>query len=224
MTPVPVMGVDGCRGGWVAVTLGAAITWSWTGLAETAALLDGPADVVAIDIPIGLPDVGPRACDRQARARLPGRSACVFPAPRRLVLRASSYGEARAALRAAGGPSMSAQAWGIVAPVRAVDAAIGPADEARIVEAHPELAFATMAGSGPLPPKTSAAGRQLRRELLTAWRPDAVTALDRSGLPGVDGLDALACAWVAERWRRCDATVLGDGARDGRGLLMRIAA
>jgi predicted RNase H-like nuclease len=37
-----------------------------------------------------------------------------------------------------------------------------------------------------------------------------------------DVLDALVCAWVARRWVDGAAETLGDGARDARGLLMRI--
>jgi len=217
------MGIDGCRNGWAVVTLGVDVSWRWVPLDQTAGLFADGGDAVAIDIPIGLPEVGPRACDRLARHYLPGRASCVFPAPRRLVLGCSSYAEARAALATAGGPSMSAQAWGIVPAVAAVDAVMTPGDEDRVIEAHPELAFATLAGAATLPAKTTAAGRAIRRELLGAWRPDALAALDRSGIPVGDGLDALACAWVGQRWAEGRAEVLTDGARDARGLLMRIA-
>src|SRR4051794_41459090 len=99
-----------------------------------------PVDVVAIDIPIGLPDAGVRACDVQARAALGRRGVTVFPAPVRPVLGCTTYADARRILTAAGGPSMSAQAFGIVNAVRQVDAAITAHDEAPAVEAHPEPA------------------------------------------------------------------------------------
>jgi predicted RNase H-like nuclease len=226
-----VMGIDGCRGGWLVVRLdqdhdGIACSWHpLTGIVDV--LRDPTADAVAVDIPIGLPANGDRrACDRLARARIPGRASSVFPAPPRAVLGLPSYAAARGALTAAGGPSMSAQAWGIVPAVRAVDAAVSSADDGRIVEAHPEVAFAELAAvTGavpPLPAKTSAAGRAERTALILAWQPDVAAIIEETDLPVVDLLDALACAWVAHRWLTGRADVLTDRRRDARGLPMRI--
>jgi predicted RNase H-like nuclease len=223
---VRVIGIDGCRGGWLAVSLDddGSVGWEWT--ADAARVLRADADAVAIDIPIGLPEAGARGCDRAARAMLGRRGVSVFAAPVRAVLECATYADARAVLAGLGGASMSAQAFGIVAAVRAVDDALGPADEARIVEAHPEVAFTVMAGAPVLPGKRTAAGVAVRLALLSAWLPTVLDALAdvpvRAGLD--DALDALACAWVARRWLHGSATVLGDGSRDRRGLLMRIVA
>jgi predicted RNase H-like nuclease len=102
---------------------------------------------------------------------------------------------------------------------------ITPADEARVLEAHPELAFCLMGGGPGLAGKRTTAGAATRLRLLTAWRPDVLDVLARAPQPAGldDALDALACAWVARRWLRGQACVLGDGSRDRRGLLMRIA-
>jgi predicted RNase H-like nuclease len=221
---VRVTGVDGCRGGWVAAHVdNGSVGWSWT---ETAAplLSDRAVSAVAIDIPIGLPDVGVRACDVEARRRLPGRASSVFAAPVRPVLDCKTYGEARELLTSLGGASMSAQAFGVVAAVRDVDNAVTPADEQRVIEVHPELVFARLGGGAPAAPKKSAPGVAQRLRLLTSWLPgvvEAVTACPRA-VPIDDALDALACAWLAERWSAHDVEVLGDGGRDARGLVMRI--
>jgi predicted RNase H-like nuclease len=222
---VRVVGIDGCRGGWLAARVDAGrLTWEWT--PDVAGLLHGGEEAVAIDMPIGLPEVGSRACDRDTRALLGRRGVSVFPAPLRAVLGCSSYADARAVLAARGGPSMSAQAYGIVAAVRQVDAALSPTDEPRVVEAHPELAFCLMGGGAGLPGKRTTRGVAIRLKLLRQWRADVLDLLEAA--PPVarldDALDALACAWVAERWLRGDATVVGDGARDSRGLVMRIVA
>ena len=221
-----VIGVDGCRGGWLAASVRdtGELAWEWT--TDIATLLRGDADAVAIDIPIGLPDSGTRACDRAARSMLGRRGSSVFAAPVRPVLGCTSYPAARELLAAAGGASMSAQAFGIVAAVRAVDAVIRPDDEDRVVEAHPELAFALMGGGPGLPGKKTTAGIGRRLQLLQTWLPNAVEALASSpSQAGVDdALDALACVWVARRWRLGEATVLGGDERDRRGLPMRIVA
>ena len=204
-----VLGVDGCRGGWLAADLADDnhVSWEWTD--DIGGLLRRPADVVAIDIPIGLPEDGVRACDVQARLALGRRGVTVFSAPVRSVLDSGTYAEARAVLAAAGGSSMSAQAFGIVAAVRQVDVHITRADEARVVEAHPELAFALMGDRSPLPGKRTVDGVALRRQLLDTWLPDStsVIAAAPSRARPDDVLDALACAWVARRWRAGTACV-----------------
>ena len=48
-----VLGVDGCRGGWLGALAADTVTWHWSAAVED--LLALPADVVAVDIPIGLP-------------------------------------------------------------------------------------------------------------------------------------------------------------------------
>lgn len=218
-----VVGVDGCRGGWLAAAVtDDGVSWDWT--RDVDSLLHGTADAVAIDIPIGLPDRGRRACDLEARALLGARRSTVFLAPPRAVLSASTYAEARTLLSALREPSISAQTFGIVPAIRAVDDVIDVADEARVVEAHPELAFARLTGSA-LAPKKSPDGRSQRLAALrTIWR-DLDEVVASSPWPqSDDALDALACAWVATRWTRGEAAVLGDGARDARGLVMRIVS
>jgi predicted RNase H-like nuclease len=228
MADVLVRGVDGCRGGWLAAdldTTSGAVRWQWVPLTDTCTLLRDPeVAAVAIDVPIGLPDSGARACDRAARALLGRRGVSVFPAPVRAVMGCSSYAEARAVLAARGGASMSAQAFGIVRAVAAVDECLSAADGDRIVECHPEVAFGLMGGGPGMAGKRTADGVASRRHLLRFWcrNLDTLLAERPPRTPEDDALDALACAWSAARWLRGEAVVLGDGGRDRRGLPMRV--
>jgi predicted RNase H-like nuclease len=218
-----VLGVDGCRGGWLAAAVdGPEVRWLWS--PAIADLLAEPALAVGIDIPVGLPDAGVRACDVEARRLLGRRAVTVFAAPVRPVLDCTSYADARAVLAARGGASMSAQAFGIVPAVRQVDAALSPADDERVVEAHPELAFLRLAGR-PLDGKRTAAGVTQRLAALTPRWPNVRHLVARAPAPAAidDALDALACATTAERWAHGEAVVLGDATRDARDLPMRIA-
>jgi predicted RNase H-like nuclease len=222
-----VIGVDGCRGGWVAAVLdGPGIDWlPWT--TEIRDVLSVDAASVAIDIPIGLPEQSVRACDVEARALLGRRGVSVFSAPVRPVLSCRTYAEARAVLAAAGGRSMSAQAFGLVPAVRQVDEAITAADHHRVIEAHPEVAFFVLGGDRELASKRTGAGVAGRIRLLQdALAADVVAVLAKApaGVPVDDALDALACAYVAREWAAGRATALGDGALDSRGLPMRIVA
>jgi predicted RNase H-like nuclease len=218
-----VVGVDGCRGQWVVATVDCGDV-SWELIDDVGAVTRRRVDTVGIDVPIGLPESGARRCDVAARARIGARRSSVFPAPPRCVLAATSYADARAMLRARGVASMSAQAFGIVRAIKAVDDAMSPRLERRVVETHPEVSFAVMAGHE-LAAKKTAAGAGQRLAALRPWL-DAVDAVRRApgGVPLDDALDALACAWSAYRFARGEAEILGDGHRDSRGLLMRIAA
>ena len=98
MTERVVGGLDGCRAGWVLVTVpargghatagraGAArrcsTSASWpTSTPSARDLESGRLVAAAIDIPIGLPARVPRPCDREARRLLGPRRSSVFPAP-----------------------------------------------------------------------------------------------------------------------------------------------
>lgn len=216
-------GVDGCRGGWLAAVLdGAHLSWRLVP-AFRDLYDDTTLSVIAIDVPIGLPESGPRACDVQARALIGPRRSSVFAAPVRAVLHHTVYADARTALATLGAASMSAQAFGIVRAVRDVDERVTEADDDRIVETHPEVAFFVMGGV--VAGKRTAPGVAQRIRLLSDWRPDLLeilaTAPERA--PIDDALDALACLWVAERWAAGERRTLGDGERDVRNLPMRIA-
>jgi predicted RNase H-like nuclease len=198
------------------------VQWSW--LTDIAPVLRGRYAAVGIDVPIGLRDDGRRACDEDARRRVGARRSSVFPAPSRYVLEAASYADARQILRdRGGGAAMSAQAFGIVRAIKAVDDVMTRALERRVVETHPEVSFAAMAGDD-LAAKKTTAGVAQRIRALSAWL-DVLAALAEvpRGVPIDDALDALACAWSAQRFAAGQAEILGDGTRDPRGLLMRIA-
>ena len=196
-------GVDGCRLGWVVATD--------DGVEVVPALDDVlvQCDAVGIDIPIGLPDAGPRACDVEARRRLGPRRSSVFPAPRRALLPCRDWAAAS---------GVSRQAFNLLPKIAEVDALVTPALQDRVLEVHPELAFAALHGSRPMAhPKRTALGRA---ERLTALALDDVPRV-RGAAPD-DVLDALAVLASMRRWAAGRAEHLGDGAVDARGLRMEI--
>jgi predicted RNase H-like nuclease len=225
-------GVDGCPGGWLALVRRADGTLASHCHADAGALfaVHAGSAVLAIDIPIGLPERGARACDREARARLGARRSSVFPASLRAVLVAANWEEACRIRARIEGLRMSRQAFGIVAKVREVDAALQhrPAQAARVHEVHPELSFAAWNGSPLAHPKKCAGGRGERMGLVSRhFGPDAF-ALVRGGHPrravaDDDILHAFAALWSAERIARGQAQWLPAlPPRDARGLRMQI--
>jgi predicted RNase H-like nuclease len=220
---VTVVGVDGCRAGWVV----ALAPLSRRGRV-TFEIVDRIADVlaldvaaVAIDIPIGLPDAGTRACDIEARRRLGPRRSSVFPAPVRATLGAATFADALAAHRDADGRGLSQQAFHLLPKIAEVDAAIARSDQSRVREAHPELAFAVLAGA-PLPhAKRTAAGATERLALLAPELGGVRPSVPR-GAALDDVLDAVVLTTIARRIASGRATQLGDQARDATGLRMEI--
>lgn len=188
------------------------ITWYAGTFADLLAL---PAAVVAVDIPIGLPSGAERrGCDVAARERLGAQRSSVFFAPPREALPARTHAEACALSRAAGGAGLSLQTWHITDKVREVGAL---ATDPRVVEAHPELSFRALTGAV-LPRKKLVVGRDARLAALRTWLPSVALPVPRPGRAAPDDcLDALACAWTAQRWLRGEADVLGHGTDpDGR--------
>lgn len=166
---------------------------------------------IAIDMPIGLLDSGPRAADVEARRRLGPRRSSVFPTPLRPMLAAQSYEEAKAVA------GLSKQAYHLLPKIREVDALMTPARQRTIVEAHPELCFARLLGHPCVAPKRTTEGRAERRSVvnLNIDRPPSGAAWD-------DVLDACALVETARRLVTGAVERLGDGARDRRGLRCEI--
>lgn len=194
-----VLGVDGCKQGWVGVRWGASTDVLVAATIADVVAAAGPVDAVAIDIPIGLPDDTPREAERQARRLLPGRASTVFNAPASVVLDAADYTGGNAANRAALGLGLSKQTWYLVPKIRDVHDWLATGPTVTVVEAHPELCFAAMNGGVLVEGKTTAAGESLRRTLLTTHGL-VVEAQRRTGVAVDDILDAAATAWTARRF------------------------
>ena len=215
-----VLGVDGCPGGWVgALVQGRSLSWH---AGDFAAMLALEADVVAVDIPIGLPaGAERRAADVEAEALLGPQRSSVFFVPPRVVLEAASQPEATLLSRAAGSVGVSIQTWHILDKVAEVDDLLRAQPDPRVVEVHPECSLRRLGGA-PLPPKRTVAGRTERLALLRSWLPDLELPAPLPGRARPDDcLDAVACAWSGSRWADATAVVLG-GDLDAEGLPMRI--
>ena len=93
-----------------------------------------------MDIPIGLPEEGERACDRAASNLLGNRSSSVFSIPCRDAVKAEDYHKAR---KECGG-SLGSQSWWLFPRINEVDVFLQTVDEAKekIYESHPEVCFA----------------------------------------------------------------------------------
>jgi predicted RNase H-like nuclease len=207
-----VVGIDGCRGGWIVA--------STNGVRVLPRLTLVGFDLAGIDMPIGLVDGPPRACDVEARRYLGPRRSSVFPAPPRAVLECADYTTAVVIARDVTGRGISKQTFNIMRKIAELDQLVGEVDHQRVIEVHPECAFLALNSGDLLPTKKTAAGQAIRRRLLDAHfdLPSQVPL----GAAADDLLDAYAVLWSTLRFRRGEHVVFGDGQRDERGLEMRI--
>lgn len=228
-------GVDACAGGWLAAfvppgegTVRLRVFRRFTDLLEA---VERPG-LIAIDIPIGLPERigrGGRAAETAVRPLLGARQSSVFSTPARPAIYAeagwvpnvdemlAAHARASEIARATSDPpkGVSIQAFCLFPKIREVDEVLRtePGVARRVFETHPEVTFWRLNGETPLgePKKVRGQpfgrGLALRRKLLaTAGLPAG--ALELRAPPGAgedDVLDALACAVTARRLRAGEA-------------------
>ncbi|MCX7326120.1 MAG: serine/threonine dehydratase [Hyphomicrobiales bacterium] len=211
-----IAGVDGCRTGWV-VALARRHDIARPSIhivpqfADIVALV-ADLGVIAVDMPIGLPETieGPgRAPERLVRPLLGQRQSSVFSIPARAAVYAPDYAMActEAAARSEPPRRVSKQGFMIFPKIREIDACLrtDPALAERVFESHPELAFVAMNGGAALTEPKKIKGRPwqggmaLRRRLLAACGigAEALGLTPPRGAAEDDLLDALACLVTA---------------------------
>jgi predicted RNase H-like nuclease len=226
-------GVDGFKEKWRAVlgNFGSGeVRLRDLPLEEILDLPERPA-IIAIDVPIGLPEVtlpGGRACDRLARRLLGPRGASVFAPIGRICLQLDDREQASRLSIARGGIGIGAQAWGLRQKLLQIDTLMTPAEQRLVHEVHPEVSFCEMNGGQPLlqRKKTADGERQRVRSLKRGGFPDSFLSPLRNLRSGRDDfLDACAALWTAERIYRGTAKRIpsaDEPQQDQRGLDMAI--
>jgi predicted RNase H-like nuclease len=215
-----VVGIDGTAVGWVAVALRSGAFDAAVAACEFGTLVSRfpHAHVVAVDMPIGIPERGVREADVAARRVLRGaRCSSVFVVPPRAVLEADDYAAALRRCEPMGAPGVSRQAFGLRRRIFEVDevAATMP----HLVEVHPEVSFHAL-NWGPLgASKHSSNGWHERRHLLARAGIHIPGELPEARGAGPDDVvDAAVAAWTALRVYRKTAGTLPVGPPiDGRG-------
>jgi predicted RNase H-like nuclease len=211
-----ILGIDGCRAGWVAasidrknkieITLFRNITELWERFKK--------ANLIFIDMPIGLIDAFSkekvRNCDVEARKILgPKRGSSIFPAPSREATCALNYKDACRENRLVTGRKISMQTWNISKKIKEVDNFLLETKKANYIikESHPEVCFYALSGSPMVFSKKNINGIFERKNVLKKFIPDLDFILERGLLEYNKGkvniniddlLDCLALAVSAE--------------------------
>jgi predicted RNase H-like nuclease len=201
---IPVIGVDGCPGGWIAVIWGT--TLSHHHFPSFRDILDLDAAIIAVDMPIGLPSGFGRQAERSARKVLSNRKSSVFPIACRKAVMCADYDQARNVSRCHSDPPMSPpiQSFGIFPKIREIDSIITPELQSRIHEVHPEVSFWAMTGRVEMALSKKKPGGQFERRNALEKAGFPVNALPvltypKSTVAVDDIIDACACAWSARR-------------------------
>lgn len=227
-----VIGIDGCRAGWLAVVLRDDGGYGSRCEPTLDFLAAYPSASVLIDMPIGLPDAGQpaRECDRAARRYLGrGASSRVFSPPVREVFQLTDYREACQHSRELTGKAFSKQAFNILPKIRQLDAYLcaQPALAKRVRESHPEVCFAALNGGKALPGKKRRGGLAARLRLLADCWPQSAAIYNslratylKKAVADDDIADAMVLAWVAQS--RTLATLPAGPPCDTSGLPMQI--
>jgi predicted RNase H-like nuclease len=234
-----IAGADGCKAGWIAAILHPEIGPEAHIFATFAELVDRlPGDaIVAVDMPIGLPDFtayGGRGPERLVRPLIGGRQSSVFSIPSRAAVHAfdepfttverwyEGHRLASEVARATSDPprGVSIQAFGIFPKIREIDALLRrrPELRSRVIESHPEVAFWRLNGGHAmrLPKKVKGlvnpAGMAERRMLLIrlGLSPAFIEQLPPRGAAADDFLDASALLFIAARRARGEAVSFPD--------------
>ena len=185
---IQVAGIDGCKNGWVAVSLstkGAIIVQEQT-FSTFMEHLHG-ADAILIDMPIGLARNKEEAAHRPeklARKFIPGKGASIFNAPSEQAAFCTTYGDANAMNHHILGKGLSKQSYHICSKIREVDTYVKrhPSHAKILMESHPEVCFAHLHPDKEpiLENKKSPIGQEKRLMLLKSYAPEVVSMVEQT--------------------------------------------
>lgn len=223
---VAAVGIDACKGGWVAVVLRAGRPAEGHFLREIAdaGVAVPDAEAMAVDIPIGLPDGGTRQADLEAKRLLGPRQISVFLTPVRAALTEPTHAAATAAARRETDSGISQQAFALRAKIFEVEQWL-PDAPCGVWEVHPEVSFFQLLGRPASATKRSWHGIVERRRALAGCGIvlEDVDPVAGSIAAADDVLDAAVAAWSARRILSGDARSLPDPPeRDPEGRPMAI--
>jgi predicted RNase H-like nuclease len=222
-----VVGIDGCRGGWIAVAIHDDGKREVTILESISSLPELGAEMALIDIPIGLPETRYRACDLAAREKLQTARSRVFLGTRRPLLKYITDYRAANIWEKSDGKGLSKQSFSILPKILQVDDFMSPDRQRFVRETHPELIFQRLNGGVPVSSKKRTEGKNQRQALLSAQGFDALPtwlcAFPRRIVQPDDLFDACACALAAQAIMNGHGNLLAcREENDAKGLRMEM--
>lgn len=209
-----VIGVDGWKRKWVGVEIDdsqAIATRVFDTLDEIVS--DRRYKVIAIDVPIGLPEVPPRQADNIVRQKIGERRSSVFASPPAFCLdeRWDSQRMVSEESKRRFRIGVGSQTYALLHNIRAAHRVASQDD--RVYEVHPEFTFFVMNNEKPLRySKKAWNGVFERKAILRSHGLALPEYIDgEGGQVSVDDLiDAASCAWTANRIERNECIAVPD--------------
>jgi 8-oxo-dGTP diphosphatase len=226
------IGVDGCKGGWIAAVLkqGRLIIDKYSSLNEVIQVYPN-FDEFLIDMVIGLQSkkdhIRP---DSYARKIINERTSTIFPAPCRQAVYAKTVSEAYDQNERVLGKKFTPLTVGIIPKMRELDSYFQENPEYKnfIKESHPEVCFARLNGKTVLSKKSEIDGMEERIRILSNYIPDLTlnkVAVHAKNLKcNIDDIvDAVCLAVTANIANQGDFDIIPENPmRDETGLLMQM--
>ena len=182
----PICGVDGCRAGWIAVH-GAIFDPQISVFSDFASLKNhfGRDTIIAVDMPVGLPDFvsgGGRGPEQAIRPFLGARQSSVFSIPARRAVEAPDYRAAcELSLQTSDPPrKVSKQAFHLFPKILEIDTCLrsDAALRERVIECHPEFSFCVLNGM-----MAMGTPKKIKGRVNPAGIAERVALLTKLGLP-----------------------------------------
>lgn len=228
------IGVDGCKGGWIAAIMDHA-DFRVEKYDSIEALINRypKFDAFLIDMAIGLCERADQLRpDKEAKAELKSKASSVFPVPCRQAVYETTEEKQKEANKCVLGKSLAKQSIAIIPKIRQVDEFLGSHPEYKnvILESHPEIAFSRLNGQILLSRKKEFLGFSERSYILSEYLGDSKDLLkklwDRAkelGCAPDDVVDA-ACTAVTAAMKAHDMceTIPAEPEMDNAGLLMQM--
>ena len=226
------IGVDGCRGGWIAAVLdqGELRLERYDSISSIVNAYP-TFDAFMIDMAIGLRNSKEqKRPDHAAKIVLGAKASTVFPIPSREAVYAEGEEAQKEANRNTLGKSLAKQSLAIIPKIRELDEFfdVHPEYKNRILESHPEVAFARLNGSVVMSRKKEEPGLSVRRHILSEY-------LDKNDLSGLydkakelecgqdDLIDAICLAVIGAMYAHGQTETLPEEPeKDEKGLLMQL--
>lgn len=226
------IGVDGCRGGWIAAVLDHGELRLEHYDSISSLVKEYPAfDAFLIDMAIGLRNnqeqIRP---DSAAKEELGFKASSVFPIPCREAVYAEEEDAKKSANLRILGKSLPKQTLAIIPKIRELDEFLrdNPEYKNKILESHPEVCFARLNGAVVTSRKNEEPGLTERRHILVEYldRDDLLGLYDKAKVLGCkqdDLIDAMCLAVTAALHAHGQSETLpADPEYDESGLLMQL--
>lgn len=227
-----IVGVDGCRGGWMAFIIDkSGHTVKVYNSIESLCKENYDAQLIIVDMPIGLPEsIDEVRPDSEARQLLKGKASSIFSCPCRQAIYENSYELANTTNKKVLDKGLSKQSFAIAPKIKEIDEFLRTNESFRnkLVEGHPEVCFAKLYGKPVLEKKSTQEGVQKRLRILSEYHEGLDETIvqntyKKSVAQTDDIIDAMCMAVVAKLGQHENLyTIPINPQRDRKGLAMQM--